>query len=143
MPEQFADRHFSQVPRDRKTDDQSQFEGGRYRTTEDEYYSNMNAINNRLEKLEDRHTKVLDMLSDLAPKINHIHGFTVHGAPHLATKEDLSKTESSLLEKIGERPKTTTFLALFALAAAVLALPFFSEWWGHVKSTVGAEGPAV
>lgn len=137
---QFESGTFSRNPRISGSD--PQFQGERFRSADDLYHSNMSAINTRLEKIEN----CVDRFVQIIPKIEHIHGFTVHAAPLLADKADVAKVKNEVVSELGpkieERLKSSTFfavvgliIALATLGAALAAVPEFSAWakslWPH------------
>ena len=113
------------------------FDSAELRGAEQEYYSNMHAINERLTRVEERTNSTVDILRGLAPKIDEVHAFTVHKLPHLATKEDVSTVKIEVGAEISKRPTTSLLLTITALLLAFLALPFCADWWMHVTSSTG------
>lgn len=78
----------------------------------------MSAINDRLgdvEKMMPKVDGIVITLAALAPKIEDIHKFSTHTAPHLATKE-------FVVEKINSRLSKASFLAIAAIIVAGLAI---------------------
>jgi hypothetical protein len=117
---------------------------GRYQIEEKEYNKNIESINNKLEKLE-------VILGNIIPKIEHIHGFSIHTAPYLASKADVSNAKyeiiAELSPKIEERMRSSSFyltagliVALIALLAGWAAVP--ADFWQAARSKIFHESPA-
>lgn len=116
------------------------------RSDYDALYSNMHAINLKLEKLESNLGDLLgkvDSIHSRMPYIDHVYGFSVHTAPHLATKADVVSSKSEVIAelspKIEERLKSSTLLngslliiAIMAAVAAYAAIP--PEDWKMIWS---------
>jgi hypothetical protein len=95
------------------------------------------ALSEKISAVERANAEISKSLIKIEPQLNDVFGFAKHTAPHLATKAELTTLESNLSRAIGDRPTSGTMLAVAAIILAVAALPFFPEWWAHVKADIG------
>jgi hypothetical protein len=95
----------------------------------------------RIETIERANSDLLKNLEKLTPQIEHVYGFSQHTAPHLATKAELENLRTNMLTEIQARPTTVMILTVTAIILVIIALPFFPDWWDHVKALVSPTTP--
>jgi hypothetical protein len=92
------------------------------------------SLSTRLSQIEATQSGILKTLEKLEPQIAKVAGFVDHSQPHLATKDDLSKVKTDLVDQLNDRPSKTWIITLIGIVLAVIGLPFWTVWWDHVKN---------